>query len=278
MLKLKTTVAACLVLSAIGGILAYASRNALSHDTDKNVAAAQASPRALVEAGRKDAAVRPDEQQIAQLLRRPLARRAARDASLAGSVQIAGRPVSGATVTLYAAGIEAPAQLAQGNTNENGQFSLDGSQAPEGSVLYIVAKGGTPKAATTKGPNDALGLMAVLGSTLPRKLTVNEFTTIASVMTCAQFLKNETLSGKSLGLHIAAGNVPNFVDLETGGYGGTIADALNSAQTPTMANFATLASVMAGAITQVTTGRVQPILRRSHLTNRRCPDEHIDGG
>ena len=55
-----------------------------------------------------------------------------------------------------------------------------------------------------------------------------------------------------LGLRIAAGNVPNFVDLETGGYGGTIQDALNSTQTPTMANFATLANVMAGCITQVT--------------------------
>src|SRR5208282_3151895 len=65
------------------------------------------------------------------------------------------------------------------------------------------------------------------------------------------FLSGEALSGKSLGLRIAAGNVPNFVDLETGGYGATIADALNSAQTPTLANFATLASVMAGAITEV---------------------------
>jgi hypothetical protein len=48
-----------------------------------------------------------------------------------------------------------------------------------------------------------------------------------------------------------AGNLPNFVDLETGYYGVIIADALNSAQTPILANFATLASVMAGAITEV---------------------------
>ena len=60
-------------------------------------------------------------------------------------------------------------------------------------------------------------------------------------MTCAQFLKGEVLSGKPLGLRIAAGNVPNFVNLETGGYGDTIQNPLNSTQTPTMANFATLA-------------------------------------
>src|SRR5208337_4634207 len=69
---------------------------------------------------------------------------------------------------------------------------------------------------------------------------------------CAQFLTGDVLSGKSLGLRIAAGNVPNFVDLETGGYGVTIQDALNSAQTPTMANFATLANLLAGAITKAT--------------------------
>jgi hypothetical protein len=40
--------------------------------------------------------------------------------------------------------------------------------------------------------------------------------------------------------------VPNFVDLTTGGYGTTIQDPLNSSQTPTMANFATLANVLSG--------------------------------
>ena len=92
----------------------------------------------------------------------------------------------------------------------------------------------------------------MLGTSLPKAITVNEFTTVASVVAANQFLKADALSGKLLGLRIAAGNVPNFVNLETGGYGATIQDALNSAQSPTMANFATLASVLAGAITQVT--------------------------
>ena len=171
---------------------------------------------------------------------------------LTGSVQVAGQPVPGATVTLYAAGTAAPAKLAEVKTDDQGAFKLDAGPATRETVLYLVAKGGTPKAAETKGANDAIALLAVLGSTPPKTVTVNEFTTIASVWTSAQFLDGDALSGQALGLRIAAGNVPNFVDLATGGYGVTIQDALNSMETPTMANFATLANVLAGAVTQVT--------------------------
>ena len=169
-------------------------------------------------------------------------------AELTGNVQGAGKPIAGSTVTLYAASTGAPVQLAQGKTGGDGMFKLSSKQVPKESVLYVIAKGGATQAAASKGSNDAIARLAVLGTTPPKKVTVNEFATVASAATCAQFLQGETLSGKPLGLRIAAGNVPNFVDLETGGYGATIQDALNSAQTPTMANFATLASIMAGAI------------------------------
>ena len=76
-------------------------------------------------------------------------------------------------------------------------------------------------------------------------------TTIASVWTNAQFLDGAAIKGPALSLSIAAGNVPNFVDLQTGGWGGPIQDPLNSGQTPTMANFATLADALAGCATRV---------------------------
>ena len=82
-------------------------------------------------------------------------------------------------------------------------------------------------------------------------MTINEFTTVASVWTHNQFIDGTAIKGHALGLRIAAGNVPNFVDLETGGYGVMIQDDLNSTETPTMANFATLANVMAGCTTRV---------------------------
>ena len=45
--------------------------------------------------------------------------------------------------------------------------------------------------------------------------------------------------------------MPNFVDLQTGGWGSAIQAPFNSTQTPTMANFATLSTLLAGCTTQV---------------------------
>src|SRR5215471_9100956 len=73
---------------------------------------------------------------------------------LTGSVRAAGKPIAGATVTLYAAGTAAPAKLAEGKTDDQGAFKLDASRAPSDSVLYVVAKGGTPKAEASNGTND----------------------------------------------------------------------------------------------------------------------------
>src|SRR5208283_4593095 len=172
-------------------------------------------------------------------------------ADLPGSVQGSGKPIPGATVTLYAAGTSEPTQLAQAKTDDQGAFRLTYGEAPADSVLYVIARGGTPKAAADKGPNDAVALLAVLGGTPPKSVVVNEFSTIASVWTSAQFLKGDVLSGTKLGLRIAAGNVPNLVDLETGGLGTVIQDPINSAETTTLATFNTLANLLAGCITRV---------------------------
>jgi hypothetical protein len=86
----------------------------------------------------------------------------------------------------------------------------------------------------------------------PSNVTVNEFTTVASVWTHNQFLDGTAIKGHALGLRIAAGNVANFVDLQTGGWGSAIQDPLNSSQTTTMANFATLADPLAGCVIRLT--------------------------
>src|SRR5499427_1375744 len=173
-------------------------------------------------------------------------------ADVMGKVQGANRPIVGSTVTLYAASSGALAQLAQATTDDNGSFKLSVSKMPGNSVVYVVARGGTPKAAAAQVANNAIALLALLGTTPPKTVTVNEFTTVASVWTSAQFLEGDTLKGHELGLRIAAGNVTNFVDLESGGWGEAIQGPLNSGQTPTMANFATLADVLSGCVTQVT--------------------------
>jgi hypothetical protein len=61
-------------------------------------------------------------------------------AGLGGRVQVAGKPVPGANVTLYAAGTGAPAKLAETKTDNQGAFKLNARQASKEGVLYVVAK------------------------------------------------------------------------------------------------------------------------------------------
>ena len=53
----------------------------------------------------------------------------------------------------------------------------------------------------------------MVGNQPPAKVVINEMTTVASVWTNAQFLDGAAIKGPALSLRIAAGNVPNYVDL-----------------------------------------------------------------
>lgn len=116
----------------------------------------------------------------------------------------------------------------------------------------------------------------MLGNNPPAHVTINEMTTIASVWTHAQFIDSAQIKGHALGLRIAAGNVPNFVDLATGGWGGLTQDWLNSSQTPTMANFATLADVLAGCVTRVTPDARDGLCSRRQRRPRGMANRHAD--
>ena len=170
--------------------------------------------------------------------------------SVDGQVLGAGEPIAKSTVTLWAAASDSPKQLAQTQTGDDGTFTL--SFAGGNGILYLVAAGGEPAAAKIAGNNPAIVLISVLGAQPPAHAVVNELTTVASVWTMNQFLSGTAIEGYPLGLHIAAGNVPNFVDLRTGGWGSAIQDSLNGGQTPTMANFATLADALSGCVARVT--------------------------
>ena len=172
-------------------------------------------------------------------------------ADIKGQVMGGGAPIARSTVTLWAASSNAPKQLAQTKTDNEGRFEVSTAGAPADSSLYLTAGGGIPARNKAGGNNPAIALLTVVGSNPPTRVVINEMTTIASVWTHAQLIDGMTIKGAPLQLRIAAGNVPNFVDLETGGWGGTIQDPLNSGQTPTMANFATLADLLAGCVTRV---------------------------
>src|SRR5262245_993018 len=171
---------------------------------------------------------------------------------LEGQVQAGGGAVANSTVTLWAASTGEPRQIGQARTSSDGRFTLGSDETLGGDiVLYVVAKGGEALVNRGSGDNPAIAMLSVLGNSPPSTVVINEATTVASVWTHNQFIDGTAIKGHALGLKIAAGNVPSFVDLQTGGWGTTIQDSLNSSQTPTMANFATLADLRSGCATRV---------------------------
>ena len=194
-------------------------------------------------------------------------------ATLDGQVQGGGVPIANSTVTLWSASAGSPKQLAQAKTGADGRFAFNAPDAADkGDTLYLVAKGGISAANKAGGDNLAIVLMTALGGKPPATVTINEMTTVASVWTHNQFINGTAIQGQPLQLKIAAGNVPNFVDLVSGGWGKAIQDALNSTQSPTMANFATLANVLAGCVT-----RVKPNACQSLFAAATAPDGRVPG-
>jgi DNA-binding beta-propeller fold protein YncE len=198
------------------------------------------------------------------------------DVHIQGQVQAGGGPLASSTVTLWAASEGEPRQLAQARTGSDGRFELLSQETPGADVgLYLVAKGGQATVNKGSGDNPAIALLTVLGNTPRAEVLINEMTTIASVWTHNQFIDGTAIKGSPLALRIAAGNVPNFVDLQSGGYGTTISDALNSAQTPTMANFATLANVLAGCTTRLKVDACGSVFAASKGPNGDAPADTL---
>jgi streptogramin lyase len=164
-----------------------------------------------------------------------------------GKVMGAGGAISDSEVTLWKTTPEAPRRISETRTNSDGSFELSFAEDnDEAGMFYLIAKGGVTKDEGKQNP--AITLMATLGSEPPKRVTVNELTTIASVYTTAQFLHDGALSGNAIGLRIAAGNVPNLVDLETGVHGSVIINALNGPRTTTLAKFNTLGALLSACI------------------------------
>ncbi|HEX7977038.1 MAG TPA: hypothetical protein VF461_00440, partial [Gemmatimonadaceae bacterium] len=116
---------------------------------------------------------------------------------------------------------------------------------------------------------------AVLPVDRPTNVVVNEFSTVASVWTSLQFLTGDGMNGHDIGPRIAAANVANFVDLSTGGWGAAIQDPLNSGQTSTMANFATLANVLSACVTRVTSDACGKLFTAATGPDGKVPDNTL---
>jgi hypothetical protein len=96
-----------------------------------------------------------------------------------GQVQAGGGAVAGSTVAFWAASAGAPVRLTQATTGADGNFVVTVDQTPNGSVLYLVATGGTPIIGSQAGNNPALALLAVFGGNSFGHAVINEMTTVA---------------------------------------------------------------------------------------------------
>jgi hypothetical protein len=130
--------------------------------------------------------------------------------------------VTGATVTIFAAGPGIASTLGSGATDSNGNFKFSFSNPGGNSVLYATARGG----ASGQGTNPAIAMLAVLGTaaTFAPSVILDEITTVVSVWSMAQFIQPDgSISGPSPGLQEGAATVPSLANLATG----QLADSLN---------------------------------------------------
>ena len=201
-------------------------------------------------------------------------------AALNGQVLGGGAPIASSTVTLWAASAGAPKQLAQARSDADGRFTMTAPDSVAADTsLYLVAQRGQPdgqqgeRRQSQHRVDDRAGQQAAdqghdqrdddrgLGvdpRAVPRRHRDQG--------SCARPARSPRAT------------CPTSSISQTGGWGGTIQDPLNSSQTPTMANFATLADVLAGCVTRVTADACEQALRGGHAAEGRCPDRHADGG
>lgn len=166
-----------------------------------------------------------------------------------GRVNSAGKPIVGATVKLYQAGTsfqDSAIILGSAVTSPGGAFEIQYTTPNNNdAVLYLIAEGGS----VHKRPplyNTSIRLATVLDrNVIPGTVAITERTTVATVYTMAQFLKNGAIAGPSPGVPNAADILSNLVNLKSGGIGRVLATKPNGSETETLATFNSLANMLA---------------------------------
>lgn len=90
--------------------------------------------------------------------------------------------------------------------------------------------------------------VAVLGSSLPSSVTMNELTTVAASYSMAQFYRTGVISGDSFGLRIAAGMNNNLVDVTSGSSSQVLLSSPNADETNSLRMTRTLANVLVACV------------------------------
>ncbi len=178
--------------------------------------------------------------------------------AIGGSIHGGNRPVSGASVELYAAGTGGLGSAAQPllrktvASDSNGNFSIPAEYGcPSASAeIYVVARGGNPSVAG--GQNPALMLTALLGpcSGLSKlgTVAVNEVTTVGSIWPLAKYWTSPTHLGSKANdssFFDAVSTVPEFINLAQGSSPGTPTPASYFAENSKLYS---LADALAGCV------------------------------
>jgi streptogramin lyase len=159
-------------------------------------------------------------------------------AQLRGRVLAGGRAVSDSAVTLYAA--NAKAALGATRSGPHGFFTLE-YRPRDGAVLYAISSGGRSPAGRS------LRFLAVAdpARARPRRLVLNELSTVAGVYSLARFLRDSRLAGPAPGLPNAAATVPSLVEPGTGRVSEVLTSPPNGSETRSLATFRTLGAILA---------------------------------
>ena len=160
--------------------------------------------------------------------------------SLKGSVSLMGKPVNGAAITLWqVSGGREPKQLRTLSSDKNGAFSIS-VHPKEGSVHYLVTKGGRVNGAAS----DRLSMLTVLDDKVSGSVVVNELTTVGSIWPNAQLLEGDALRGSASALAIGSGQVRNLVNPGSGSYGETLLRSSNLLNSETTVRINVLSNLL----------------------------------
>lgn len=169
-------------------------------------------------------------------------------APLKGHLRSAQASIEHAPVRLYRTEPDAkkPVLLARGRSSRHGAFKLRYPK-PTGddSLHYLIS---LPRPGGPKTPR-AVRLASALGtSSIPKRVVVNERTTVAAGFALAQFIRPAGIIGTTPGVPNAAGMAANLANPRNGGLGKTLRRPPNRGETLTLPTFNSLANMLAGCV------------------------------
>jgi sugar lactone lactonase YvrE len=162
----------------------------------------------------------------------------AQAATLAGTVRSGDAALDHVRVELWSTGSMPgqAARLATGSADARGRFRVRYSEpSSSGAVLYVTAsRGGGVRLAATLGTPPS-----------PRRIVVDELTTVATGFSQAQFVRSGRIGGPPPGPQNAALMAANLADVRTGGVSPVLLGHPNGGETSTLRKFRSLANALA---------------------------------